>query len=86
VFCSESGCRDGSQSESIETFHEWVDGVRDDLSILVAAVGLDRPFYTTKPAAWACPLCRSIVEAHGGRLWRSCRRSAVSNRTVHVAR
>jgi signal transduction histidine kinase len=48
-------------------------GVRDSGPALTPAI-LERlfdPFYTTKPGGLAIGLsiCRSIIEAHGGRLW-----------------
>ncbi|WP_429451672.1 ATP-binding protein [Paraburkholderia sp. WC7.3g] len=57
----------------------------------VAADSAERvfaPFYTTKPTGLGMGLsiCRSIIEAHGGRLWASANvpRGAVFQFTVPV--
>ncbi len=51
---------------------------------------LFEPFYTTKPAGMGVGLaiCRSIIEAHGGRLWAntSQQRGAAFHFTVPLER
>jgi signal transduction histidine kinase len=72
-----SGIDEGAREMRINTGGESSNGVL--VSVRDLGPGLDpesvdrlfEPFYTTKPKGLGMGLaiCRSIVEAHGGRLW-----------------
>ena len=72
-----SGLDEGARELRIGTEREASGGVR--VTVLDSGPGLDpqsmdrlfEAFYTTKPAGMGMGLaiCRSIIEAHGGRLW-----------------
>jgi signal transduction histidine kinase len=72
-----SGVSDGTRELVISTGKAESDGVLvavQDTGRGLTPVGVERvfdPFYTTKPAGLGMGLsiCRSIIEAHGGRLW-----------------
>ena len=72
-----SGAREGSRELLISTRIFQSDGVLvlvRDSGPGLAPAGLERifeAFYTTKPGGLGMGLsvCRSIIEAHGGRLW-----------------
>jgi C4-dicarboxylate-specific signal transduction histidine kinase len=76
---SMSGVEDGSRELHISTARIESEGVR--VAVRDAGHGLRpeslprlfEPFYTTKPDGMGMGLsiCRSIIEAHGGRLWAS---------------
>src|SRR6185437_9859508 len=74
---SMSGVEDGNRELQISTVSIELDGVcvavRDTGHGLrqESLPGLFEPFYTTKPDGMGMGLsiCRSIIEAHGGRLW-----------------
>ena len=72
-----SGSHEGSRELLISTEEDGANGVRiavQDWGPGLKPESLDRlfdAFYTTKPDGMGMGLsiCRSIVEAHGGRLW-----------------
>ena len=75
---SMSGVEDGKRELHISTARIEPEGVRvavRDTGLGLRPESLPRlfePFYTTKPEGMGMGLsiCRSIIEAHGGRLWR----------------
>jgi signal transduction histidine kinase len=72
-----SGSDEGSRELLISTEDDGANGVRiavRDWGPGLKPEGLDRlfdAFYTTKPGGMGMGLsiCRSIIEAHGGRVW-----------------
>jgi signal transduction histidine kinase len=72
-----SGTSEGTRELVIATNHQESNGVVvtvKDSGPGLAKAALERifdPFYTTKPSGLGMGLsiCRSIAEAHGGRLW-----------------
>jgi signal transduction histidine kinase len=86
------GVSEGTRDLLISTGRAEPDGVlvavRDSGPGLAPAVleRLFEPFHTTKPGGLGLGLsiCRSIIEAHGGRLWATANvpRGAVFNFTV----
>jgi signal transduction histidine kinase len=73
---------EGSRELFITTVHDEPSGVLvtvKDCGPGLPPASLERlftPFYTTKPSGLGMGLsiCRSIIEAHGGRLWASANR------------
>jgi len=87
-----SSLTEGSRELLISTAKADSDGVlvamRDSGPGLAPASPehLFEPFYTTKPSGlgMGLPICRSIIEAHGGRLWAATNvpRGAIFHFTV----
>ena len=51
------------QNEAISDIGFAFRDLKEDVGSLV------EPFYTTEPEGMDLSICRSIIEAHGGRLW-----------------
>ena len=91
-----SGIAEGAREMLISTGREASNGVL--VSVRDLGPGLDPPnvdrlfeaFYTTKPdgLGMGLAICRSIIEAHGGRLWATANepRGAVFQFTLPLDR
>ena len=88
-----SSVEEGARELSIRTEQDQTGGIL--VAVRDSGPGIDQeqfervfdPFYTTKTSGvgMGLAICRSIIDAHGGRLWAEANRTSGRNVSVHSA-